>query len=151
MSAAQQVPPDLAGESAATTKLQELLLDSYAAMAPVFDGGQTRVAWLAAFALAALRRHAWRPASTPPATLPHGPHYPVTVLAVIDDPRYRINGDEPFVDSASWWPAEKKWTVTHQVRSDAEVADYPCRVVAWQPMLELPPPWSELWGRGARS
>lgn len=138
-------PADLAGESQVSTQLQDLLLESYAVQTPVYEAGQTRQAWLAAFALAALRQHAWRPASSPPEALPHGPHYGVQVLAVIDDPRFQMNGDEPFVDVASWWPAEKKWTVTHQVRSDAEAADHPVRVVAWQPMLALPSTSSELW------
>jgi hypothetical protein len=145
MSAAQQVPPDLAGESAATTKLQELLLDSYAAMAPVFDSGQTRVAWLSAFALAALRRHAWRPASTPPATCA-----PIAVLGVVDDPSLRMTGDDAFVDVVHYWPEKNEWTVTHLVRASKDATDFPVKVVAWQPMLELPPPWSELW-RGASS
>lgn len=139
------VPLDLQGEAAVSLELQNLLLESYAALAPVYEAGQTRAAWLAAFALAALRSHAWRPASSPPAALPNGAHYPVTVMALIDDERFRINGDEPFAETASWWPAQKQWTVTHQVRSDAEAADYPCRVVAWKPMPELPPLLSDLW------
>jgi len=148
-SAAPQASAGLAGESAVQAQLNDVLLAYYAALAPTHDAGQTRAGWLAAFALAALQRHTWRPASAPPEALPHGPHYPVTVLGVIDDPRFRINGDEPFVDTVSWWPAAQKWTVTHQVRSDADAEDYPCRVIAWQPMLELPAPWSDLW-RGAR-
>ncbi len=105
---------------------------------------------MAAWALAALRAIAWRSAKTPPAAHPAGADRPVTVLAVVDDPRFRINGDEPFVDVASWWPAAQRWTVTHQVRSD-DAVDYPVRVAAWKPLDELPPPWSDLWREGGRS
>jgi hypothetical protein len=100
---------------------------------------------MAAWALAALRDCAWRPASTPPAGRPGAPHFPIAVLALVDDPRFRMNGDEPFVDVASWWPAEGKWTVTHCVRSEEGADDHEVKVRAWQPLREVPPPWSELW------
>jgi hypothetical protein len=86
----------------------------------------------------------WLPASQPPAS-PRGEQFPVQVVGLIDDPRLRINGDEPFWDTVSWWPARKCWTVTHVCRADADsVADFPVRVRAWHP-IELPPPESDLW------
>lgn len=81
----------------------------------------------------------WRDAKTElPTCSDQSMHFSIPVLAVIDDPRYRINGDDPFVDVVGYWPALKKWTVTHQVRSDLEAADYPCNVTYWQPFDEMP-------------
>lgn len=88
-----------------------------------------------------LIRQSWIPAEIrQPQTLPNGPHFPVTVMAVVDDPRLRINGDEPFVDIAAWWPSLRIWTVTHQCLADHTntTTDYPVRVTYWQPQLPLP-------------
>ena len=70
---------------------------------------------------------------------PRGPHFAVTVLGVIDDPRFRIPGaDGPFVDFVSWWPASRMWTVTHQCRADELATDCPCTVTFWQQQPPLP-------------
>jgi hypothetical protein len=98
----------------------------------------------AAAQLPARADNGWLPASQPP-TSPRGEQFPVQVVGLIDDPRLRINGDEAFWDTVSWWPARKCWTVTHVCRADADsVADFPVRVRAWLP-IALPPPWSDLW------
>ena len=81
----------------------------------------------------------WRSPQTPPAPLPHGEHYPVTVVVLVDEPGLRLNDDEPFVDIGSWWPAKKVWTVTHQCRADKDVEDYPVCVAGWQPLFPIPP------------
>lgn len=70
-----------------------------------------------------------------PDPLPEGHHFPVTVWGVIKDPHLR---DQAFQDVVSWWPALKRWTVTHQCRADEEVTDYPCEVTFWQPLPPLP-------------
>jgi hypothetical protein len=77
----------------------------------------------------------WIPAETPPESI--GPHFPVQVLAVIDDPKYRVN-DDAFVDIAAYWPSLNKWTVTHQCAADEDAADYTVNVTHWQPLPELP-------------
>lgn len=68
----------------------------------------------------------------------HGPHYPVTVWGVIDDPRYRLNGEPVFMDVVAWWPASRVWTVTSQCRADEDVDDTPVTVTWWQPLPPLP-------------
>lgn len=70
---------------------------------------------------------------------PGGEHYSVQVMGVIDDPRYRLNNKEqPFVDVVAYWPAIKKWTITHQSRCSQEADDYPVTVTHWQPIMPLP-------------
>ena len=86
----------------------------------------------------------WIAASTPPEST-DGRHLTITVLGVIDVPAMRLNGDEPFVDVVSYWPARKLWTVTHQCRADESAMDYVITVRCWQPLPQLPPPWSALW------
>lgn len=66
------------------------------------------------------------------------PRCTITTLAVIDDPRFRLEGEDPFVDIAAYWPAAKKWTVTHQTRADKDATDHECRVTYWTHLLELP-------------
>ena len=75
---------------------------------------------------------------TVPAARPSGDHYPVTVWGVINDPRFRINGEVEFMDVVSWWPGLRVWTVTHQSRADGEAFDHPCKVTYWQPLPPLP-------------
>lgn len=70
-----------------------------------------------------------------------GPHFAIQVMGVVDDPHYRmIKGDErPFVDLVAYWPAARKWTITHCSRACAdEATDYPVNVTFWQPLLPLP-------------
>ncbi len=82
-------------------------------------------------------RECWRdPRFITPDPHPDGPHYAVTVFGVIKDER--LNNGKEFLDIVAWWPAAKKWTVTHQCRADEDAADYPCNVVQWQPMFRLP-------------
>lgn len=71
---------------------------------------------------------------------PRGAHYPAQVWAVIDDPRYRFNGEPVFMDIACWWPASRTWTVTGQIRADDpdSVDDVKVRVTFWQPLPPLP-------------
>lgn len=69
---------------------------------------------------------------------PSGKHYAVQVMGVVDDPRYRLNGEQPFVDVVAYWPALGKWTVTHSCRADASAHDVEVRVTSWQHMLPLP-------------
>jgi hypothetical protein len=78
----------------------------------------------------------WRSSANKPESI--GPHHPVQVLAVIDDPLHRINGDDPFVDIAAYWPALDKWTITSQCRADTEVTDTPVNVAFWMPLPEAP-------------
>jgi len=66
------------------------------------------------------------------------PHYPVSVLGVIDDPSLRMNGDDPFVDIVAYWPALDKWTVTHTNRADDCAVDYKVNVTFWQPKPAIP-------------
>jgi hypothetical protein len=75
-----------------------------------------------------------------PDTLPEGPHYGVTVLAVIQDAAVRVSDVEQYIDWATWWPATRKWTVTHcGIAADPEhTVDYPVNVTFWQPRLALP-------------
>lgn len=88
-----------------------------------------------------LAHEAWRPASEPPATLPSGEHFSVSVLGIVDDPGLRMPGEElPFVDVVAWWPALRRWTITHQTRADEGlVEDYTVNVVGWKPIPDLPP------------
>jgi hypothetical protein len=89
-------------------------------------------------------KQCWVPADfRVPDSLAHGEHYPVAVLGVIDDPTICLNGAGAFVDVVAWWPALRKWTVTHQCRSDScehtdTAVDYPIRVTFWQPLPPLP-------------
>lgn len=69
---------------------------------------------------------------------PRGLHYPVQVWGVIDDPRYRCNGEPVFQDVVCWWPAARIWTVTSQCRADDEVDDVAVMVTWWQPLPPLP-------------
>lgn len=86
-----------------------------------------------------LLKQCWVPAHLRvPDDGPSGPHYPVQVWAVIDDPRYRLNGEPVFMDVACWWPASKVWTVTGQCRADEEVDDTVVNVTFWQPLPPLP-------------
>ena len=78
----------------------------------------------------------WISSHIPP-TSPKGDHYPVQVLAVVDSPQLRINGEDPFIDIAAYWPALKKWTVTHQCAADEGVTDYEVRVTKWLPLPSL--------------
>jgi hypothetical protein len=75
----------------------------------------------------------WVDARVPP-TSDKGEHYPIQVLAVVDDPRLRINGEDPFIDIAAYWPALKKWTVTHCTVADETATDYEVKVSKWMPM-----------------
>jgi hypothetical protein len=86
----------------------------------------------------------WISARTPPQS--DGPRdRPITVFGVIDDPRLKVNGDGPFADVVSYWPAAQRWTVTHQCRADAEAIDFPVQVRAWQRIPDLMPAGSALW------
>jgi hypothetical protein len=66
-------------------------------------------------------------------------------LAVVDDPNLRINGEDtlsnskskPFIDIAAYWPALKKWTVTHQCAADDTATDYEVRVTKWMPLPNI--------------
>jgi hypothetical protein len=72
---------------------------------------------------------------------PAGEHYSVQVMGVVDDPAYRMKGDnQPFTDVVDYWPAAKKFTVTHCSRASSveAVEDFPVMVTFWQPMLPLP-------------
>lgn len=82
----------------------------------------------------ALIEQCWIPATTPPDPLPAGKHYPITVFAVIDDPYF---SEEPFVDIASYWPASKLYTCTHQVSADSEAVDHPVQVIKYQPLFSV--------------
>jgi hypothetical protein len=77
----------------------------------------------------------WRQPATPEGW-PKG--LAITVLGVINDPRLIMPNEQPFVDVVSWWPHQKKWTVTHCTRADTEAQDYETVVSHWTPMLELP-------------
>jgi len=86
---------------------------------------------------ASVKSSKWISFHIPPES-PKGEHYPVTVLAAIDDSRFQLNGEDPFVDIVAYWPALKKWTCTHQCRADEDVVDYEVNVTWWQPMPEEP-------------
>ena len=66
-------------------------------------------------------------------------------MGVIDDANYRMNGEDPFVDVVHYWPIREQWTITHVCRADKDADDFPVNVRCWQPIVELPPPWSALW------
>lgn len=87
-------------------------------------------------------RESWRDARfISPDPHPAGEHFAVQVWGIIDDPRYRLNREEkPFQDVVSYWPAAKKFTVTHLNRSVAgeDVADFPVVVTFWQPLPPMP-------------
>jgi hypothetical protein len=85
----------------------------------------------------------WISASRPPYN--DTPQLPIAVIGVVDDPMYRMNGDEPFRDVVHYWQEKKLWTVTHMGRGDVDAHDFPVKVKMWQPFAELPPPWSDLW------
>lgn len=72
----------------------------------------------------------WYPATQPPKG-DGPPHFAITVLGVIDDEMLRVNGEEPFVDIVSYWPALQRWTTTHCCRASEEVTDYPVNVLKW--------------------
>ena len=74
----------------------------------------------------------------------------IAVMGVVDDPNYRMNGDKPFVDVVRYWPTREQWTITHVCRADKDADDFPVRVRCWQPIVELPPPWSALAQRSAK-
>ena len=80
----------------------------------------------------------WTPAVIPPYNKDASEHFALTVLGVVDDPMFRMPGEDPFVDVVAYWPALKCWTVTHQVRSDLEADDHPVRVTFWMPLPALP-------------
>jgi len=114
-------------------------LDCYSGLRPA---DYTALKDLMADALLAalqLAREDWRPVSEPPATLPAGEHFSVSVLGVVDDPALRMPGEQPFVDIVAWWPALKRWTITHQSRSDDVVEDFEVRITCWRPLPCLPP------------
>lgn len=67
-----------------------------------------------------------------------GPHFPVEVWGVIDDPRFRLTGQRPIQDVVSYWPALDRWTVTLQCRADEDAVDFPVHVTHWQPLPPLP-------------
>lgn len=69
---------------------------------------------------------------------PGGEHYSVGVLGVIHDARLIVRDCTDYVDIVYWWPAVRKWTVTHQCRADEEAVDYECDVTYWQPLPPLP-------------
>lgn len=71
-----------------------------------------------------------------PDPLEAGPHFSVEVLGIVDDPAYTVRGERPFVDIVAYWPAAKRFTVTHCGRGCAEVEDRPVNVTHWQ---SLPP------------
>lgn len=85
----------------------------------------------------------WIPVSAPPAS--DTPGRPIAVMGVIDDPNYRANGEKPFADVVHYWQNKKLWTITHVCRGDRDADDFPVNVRCWQPIVELPPPWSALW------
>jgi hypothetical protein len=87
--------------------------------------------------------YGWIPASRPPYN--DTPDRPIAVIGVIDDPMYRMNGDDPFRDVVHYWQDKQQWTVTHMGRGDVDAHDFPVKVKMWQPFAELPPPWSDLW------
>lgn len=90
--------------------------------------------------LGRLEAHPWINAALQvPDAVKGDEHWNVCVLGVVDDPRYRINGDDPFIDTVHWWPAVRKWTITHSAECDTEAADYECIVTYWQHKPELPP------------
>jgi hypothetical protein len=73
---------------------------------------------------------------------PRGPHFPVQVIGVIEqsDELVAACGDRKhIVDFVCWWPALRKWTVTHTCRGTEDAIDFPCTVTHWQP--DLPLPW----------
>lgn len=88
-----------------------------------------------------LIRECWVPADfRTPAPDPRGPHYPVQVWGVVDDPRLAPNNEKRYVfqDIVTWWPSLKIWTVTLQCRTDEDAQDFPCTVLYWQPLPPLP-------------
>lgn len=86
-----------------------------------------------------LLKQCWVPASMrKPLPNPAGNHFPVTVWAVVDDVRYRCNGEPVFMDVACWWPASRVFTITSQCRADEDADDKPVNVTWWQPLPPLP-------------
>ena len=84
----------------------------------------------------------WTPAHLrQPETSAHGPHYPVQVWGVIEDPNYKLGDLVRYADVVAWWPALKLWTCTSQNRADEEVNDVKVRVVLWQPLPPVPETW----------
>jgi hypothetical protein len=84
----------------------------------------------------------WRsPVNEPPAAADAAPS--LQVLGVIYDPNFY--DPEPFVDIVTYWPADKRWTVTHSSRADKAAGDHDVRVIGWKPLDDIPPPWSDLW------
>jgi hypothetical protein len=88
-----------------------------------------------------LFRRCWRDTKyVVPDTDTRGPAFGVTVLGVIQDRIIRVSDAEHYIDWVTWWPATRKWTVTHTglaTDPDATV-DFPVNVTFWQPMLPLP-------------
>lgn len=70
-----------------------------------------------------------------PEPLTAGTHYSIQVLGVVED---KMLHAKPFVDVVAWWPAAKKWTITHQSTKDTEVVDCVVTVTHWQYMPPLP-------------
>jgi hypothetical protein len=90
--------------------------------------------------------HAWTPATQPPAVATTDPRFSIQVLGLIDDPGLRCGDtDEPFVDVVAWWPATRRWTVTHRCRADQDAEDFEVHVVGWRDLPGLPPRGT-LWG-----
>ncbi len=81
----------------------------------------------------------WRSARTEPPKMDAPPHYSITVLGVVDDPRYHNNDDDhAFVDVVGYWPALNKWTVTHSCVRDDTAEDVEVKVTWWMPLPEAP-------------
>lgn len=87
-----------------------------------------------------LLKASWRDARhVVPDPHPGGEHFSVQVLGVIDDSAFQIEGDPgAFVEFVSWWPALRRWTVTHTNKADDQATDFPCKVTYWQPSPPLP-------------
>lgn len=78
----------------------------------------------------------WIDSRVPPSS-EKGEHFPISVLVVVDDSKLRLNGELPFIDIASYWPALKKWTVTYCSVADETATDYEVRVTRWMPLPDF--------------
>jgi hypothetical protein len=64
-------------------------------------------------------------------------HFSISVLAMVDDPRIVNPGEDCYIDTASYWPALDKWTMTFAVNKD-EAEDREVKIKYWMPK-PLPP------------
>jgi hypothetical protein len=81
----------------------------------------------------------WKSTRTDPPKVDDAPqHFSITVLGVVDDPRYRFNDEPPFVDVVGYWPALNKWTVTHCCVKDEVADDVEVNVTWWMPRPDAP-------------